>query len=256
MAAFLHILSIIAYVLLGILGLVLLVLALVLFFPIGYKVKAYYKSGDDYSFIATGGWLFHLLHFSFDINRDEKFILRILGIKLKKKEKPDDEKEIKIKEKPTGESEKESEKIEDDFNPEKVEADDKSDNNGLTKNGKYDKIKKYIELIKSDLFERAFDKAKDSLVRLLKHILPRKWNLDAIVGFEDPSVTGQILVYYSALIPFIASHVHVKGDFENVVTDVKLDAKGRITLIVLLTVLLSAYFNKDIKRVIKLLREV
>ncbi|MBR5356888.1 MAG: DUF2953 domain-containing protein, partial [Lachnospiraceae bacterium] len=119
-----------------------------------------------------------------------------------------------------------------------------------------DKIKKYIELIKSDLFERAFDKAKDSLVRLIKHILPRKWNLDAVVGFEDPSVTGQILVYYSALIPFIASHVHVKGDFENVVTDVKLDAKGRITLIVLLTVLLSAYFNKDIKRVIKLLREV
>ena len=40
--------------------------------------------------------------------------------------------EIKIKEKPTGESEKESEKIEDDFNPEKVEADDKSDNSSGT----------------------------------------------------------------------------------------------------------------------------
>ena len=256
MAAFLHILLIIAYVLLGILALILLLLFLALFFPIGYRVKAYYKSGDDYSVKATGGWLFHILHFSFDINREQKFYLRIFGIKLKKNSKQNDEKEIKIKEKPTGEDGKKSEIADEDFNPKKNESESESNNNGLTKNGKYDKIKKYIELIQSDLFSRAFEKGKESIIRLLKHILPRKWNLDALVGFEDPSVTGQILVYYSALIPFIASHVRIRGDFENVVTDVKLDAKGRITLIVLLTVLLSAYFNKDIKRVIKLLREV
>ena len=106
------------------------------------------------------------------------------------------------------------------------------------------------------MFGRAFDKAKDSIIRLLKHLLPRKWNLDAVVGFEDPSTTGQILFYYSALIPFIASHVRIKGDFENVCMDAKFNAKGRITLIVILIVLLSAYFNKDIKRVIKLFREV
>ena len=255
MGVFLHILLIIAYVLLGILAAALLIIFLALFFPISYKVKGYYKD-SDYSFVASGGWLFHFLHFSFDISREEKFILRILGIKLKKKEKQEENPDYKIKEKSTEDDKESSEESKDDFDPTKEDSESETDINVSTKKGKYDRIKKYIELIQSDLFGRAFEKAKDSIIRLLKHILPRKWNLDAVLGFEDPSTTGQILVYYSALIPFIASHVHIKGDFENVGIDAKLNAKGRITLIVILTVLLSAYFNKDIKRVIKLFREV
>ncbi len=98
--------------------------------------------------------------------------------------------------------------------------------------------------------------AKEKLIKLLKHILPRKLNIEARLGFYDPSVTGSILAISGMLYPLINRHIHVYGDFENQCIDINGNFKGRICIFKILIIALQVYFNKNIKKVIKLFREV
>lgn len=120
----------------------------------------------------------------------------------------------------------------------------------------YDKIKKYIEIIESKRFKQAFEYSKDKIVKLLKHILPRRFNIYGEVGFDDPSVTGQILVITSMLIPIVGDKINIQGNFEEPVIDIEGKLKGRITLFKVLWTLAVLYFNKNIRKIIKMFREV
>lgn len=120
----------------------------------------------------------------------------------------------------------------------------------------YDKIKKYIEIIESKRFKRAFEYSKDKIFKLIKHILPRRFNIYGEVGFDDPSVTGQILVITSMLIPIVGDKINIRGNFEEPVIDIEGKLKGRITIFKVLWTLAVLYFNKNIRKIIKMFREV
>ena len=122
--------------------------------------------------------------------------------------------------------------------------------------GFYDKIKKYIEIIQSKRFKQAFEYSKDKIVKLLKHILPRRFNIYGEVGFDDPSVTGQILVITSMLIPIVGDKINIRGNFEEQIIDIEGRLKGRITIFKVLWTLAVLYFNKNIRKIIKMFREV
>lgn len=133
--------------------------------------------------------------------------------------------------------------------------DTKSDNEKGTKHKIYDKIKKVIEVIKSDDFKTTYPIIKKKVIKLLKAVLPRKWNVDATIGFEDPSKTGQILVYTSMIYPFFKKHIRIMGDFENKVIDAHANGRGHITVFKLLYVFLSIYFDKKIKKLLTKFKE-
>ncbi len=84
MSIFLLVLKIIGIVLLSIIGLVLMIVGLVLFVPIRYKVD-----GDYHEKIVAGGrisWLLHLITVTVTYNEDGlDTAIRILGIKYKKR---------------------------------------------------------------------------------------------------------------------------------------------------------------------------
>ena len=120
----------------------------------------------------------------------------------------------------------------------------------------YDKIKKYIEIIESKRFKRAFEYSKDKIFKLIKHILPRRFNIYGEVGFDDPSVTGQILVITSMLIPIVGDKINIRGNFEEPVIDIEGKLKGRITIFKVLWTLAVLYFNKNMRKIIKMFREV
>ena len=120
----------------------------------------------------------------------------------------------------------------------------------------YDKIKKYIEIIESKRFKRAFEYSKDKIFKLIKHILPRRFNIYGEVGFDDSSVTGQILAITSMLIPIVGDKINIRGNFEEPVIDIEGKLKGRITIFKVLWTLAVLYFNKNIRKIIKMFREV
>lgn len=293
MAVFLKVLSIIGLVLLGILALVVFLLLLVLFVPVRYKADGSFKD-NRLSAKAKASWLLHILSFSYVYGKEEPVAIRVFGIRLRKKMKkeksfeeddslePKKEKDLKETKEEKEDPEKSdiestkpdsneksvesplSEDYEEDYEEHFEEVSDKSsdkkksvkDKKVSNKDNICDKIKKYIEIIKSEKFQKTYSYAKEKIKKLLKHILPRKWEINALLGFDDPSVTGNILVYSSVLYPFIAKHIHVYGDFNNQVIDVDAYAKGRITVFKALLIGAQLYFYKDIKRVLKMFEEV
>lgn len=118
-----------------------------------------------------------------------------------------------------------------------------------------DNITYYIELIQSDAFIQAFGLCKEELISILAYISPRKLEADLIVGMGDPAATGQVLAIYGILYPLVGNHVRVIGDFEQKKVEGALFVKGRLTLFRFVKAACRIYFNRDIRKLIKLLKK-
>lgn len=290
LAVLLTVLKIIGLILLGILAFVLALLLVVLFVPIRYKADGFYKD-KDYNVKGKANWLLHAVTVSFDLKASKDPLIRILGIKLKNKKKNDIEdkkseessspeaKEVSADETDdkTEVSEERSvddktDNVNDEVPKEKAEASKekitKSEDEKSSKNNRknaddkkefksdsvYDKIKMYIEIIKSEDFKESFSLVKKQLCRLLKAVLPRKWEINASLGFEDPSLTGYVCALSGAMYMWFRKHIHIVGDFDN--EEISADAyfKGRIYIVVLVYVFIRVWFNKKIRHTIDLFR--
>lgn len=82
LGVFLTILKIIGIILLCILGLLLLAICLILFVPVRYKAKGYYKSKDDIELKANVSYLLHILNISISYTDKFDLVIRIFGFKL------------------------------------------------------------------------------------------------------------------------------------------------------------------------------
>jgi hypothetical protein len=279
LAILLTILKVTGIVLLCIIGLVLFVLLIVLFVPIRYKADGFYKD-SDYNVKAKASWLLHVVTVSFDLKASKEPVIKVFGIKLKGKKKKDEEagetaeettedvtKEAKeeTKEEAVEEIKEEKEESTDEqFSEETVkdEEDKRSEKKDKRSKDKkefksesvYDKIKGYVDIIKSDEFKESFALVKKQLCRLLKAILPRKWEINASLGFEDPSLTGYVCAVSGAMYMWFRKHIHIVGDFDEEKIDAKAYFKGRIYIVVLVYVFLRVWFNKKIRHTIELFR--
>ncbi len=276
LAILLTILKVTGIVLLCIIGLVLFVLLIVLFVPIRYKADGFYKD-SDYNVKAKASWLLHVVTVSFDLKASKEPVIKVFGIKLKGKKKKDEEagetaeettedvtkaakEETKeeaveeIKEESTDEQfSEETAKDEEDKRSEKKDKRSK-DKKEFKSESVYDKIKRYVDIIKSDEFKESFTLVKKQLCRLLKAILPRKWEINASLGFEDPSLTGYVCAVSGAMYMWFRKHIHIVGDFDEEKIDAKAYFKGRIYIVVLVYVFLRVWFNKKIRHTIELFR--
>lgn len=113
-------------------------------------------------------------------------------------------------------------------------------------------IAAYRAFFEREDFKRAFALCKKELYRVWKQIRPKKLGAELRVGFDDPAVTGQVLALFGMLYPFLGKDVRIIPDFENAVCEGKTLIKGRIMLFVLLRTLWILYFDKDIRRLIRI----
>jgi len=125
----------------------------------------------------------------------------------------------------------------------------------------YDKIRNiihhiryYYKIFRSDLFHRTWEKCSKEALQLLKSIAPRKVKGYLHIGMEDPATTGQILGYYGMLYPLIGGHIDVIPDFDQVILEGSLKIRGHITLFQAVRTACIIYFNKDLRKLIKLLK--
>lgn len=334
MAVFLTILKIIGIVLASVIGLVLLVLSLILFVPIRYKVKAKKENCDETVIEAHGTitWLLHILNIHIDYPSDSLIKIRIFFFNINKKDKtPKKEKKVKekkIKDKkpkgeknrPTGDEENaellddndhktdtEDSRISDvtqtdeiettSDNEDNADCDDLSANDSsnsgkediidddesnkktslkdfltkiadIVKNIKltvkrvYDKIvyvckniNKYVGIITSNTFSHAFKKCRVSLMKILKKIMPRKLSGNVYFGTGDPSSTGKALGAFSLIYPYVSPKLNVYPDFENKMAYGDIYIKGHFCIFTIVRLLACTYFNKDVKKLLKMLKK-
>lgn len=125
----------------------------------------------------------------------------------------------------------------------------------------YDKIRDVVEniryywnIVRSDLFQDTWKRCSKRAVAILKRIGPYKIKGQILVGMEDPATTGQILAYYGMLYPFLGDKIQVTPDFEKVILKGSLLLKGKITLLHLLKTGFVIYFDRDLRKLLNLLK--
>jgi len=120
-----------------------------------------------------------------------------------------------------------------------------------------DNIQYYREVMESETFKRTLELCKDETCAILKSLKPDKLEAELTVGMTDPAVTGQILAIYGMLYPLIGQNVHIIGDFESDRTRLEgqIYIRGKIRAFTFLKAAIKIYFNKDIKKLIKLLKK-
>ena len=120
-----------------------------------------------------------------------------------------------------------------------------------------DNIQYYRGVLESDSFRRSFDLCKEELVWVLKKVKPNKFEADLIVGLEDPAATGEILAVYGMLYPVIGRQIRIVGDFEceKIHAEGRLYIRGKIRVFTFLRLAVRVYFNKDIRKLIRLLKK-
>lgn len=118
-----------------------------------------------------------------------------------------------------------------------------------------DNIQYYKEVVESDLFKKSFGLCKEELIKCLKSLKPQTFQARLTVGMDDPAATAEILAVWGMLYPVWGGQVDVAGDFETKRIEGRVFIKGRIRLCTILWVAVRIYFNKDIKRLLKLLKK-
>lgn len=113
----------------------------------------------------------------------------------------------------------------------------------------------YREILEGEPFKRSFALCKDELSAIGKSLQPDKWEAQMIIGLDDPAATGEVLAVCGMLYPLFAGHVNVAGDFEKKRLEGCVLIKGKIRMFTFLHAVVRIYFNKDIKKLIKLLKK-
>ena len=125
-----------------------------------------------------------------------------------------------------------------------------------------DKIKKirrdiayYRRLWESEMCARALAKSKKQLKKVLHQFLPRRWTVAGTVGAGDPALAGQLMEAQGLLYPWTAGHIQLTPDFTACTVELAASARGRVTLFVLAKAGVLLYFDKDVRRVLRLAKK-
>ena len=93
-----------------------------------------------------------------------------------------------------------------------------------------DKTEDFLELKSTKQFLEVTKKASLHMLKSMKPSIKGK----AILGFEDPSLTGKICAVYGVLYPYHRGEFQLDARFEEEIADVDVTVKGRIILMVFL----------------------
>lgn len=113
----------------------------------------------------------------------------------------------------------------------------------------------YIDIVNSREFKNAFALAKRSLKRLFRCVRPRRLKGYVRFGTDDPSVSAEVFGLYSLIYPYMDKHFTFIPELEGACFNGDVTIKGHIRVFNILIIAIGVYFNKDIKKLIKLFKK-
>lgn len=117
----------------------------------------------------------------------------------------------------------------------------------LTFRGICDKIKQWYTFLQMEDTKQALRFLKDKGKGLLRHILPRKVRGNVVFGFDDPSLTGQILAVAGAVYPLYKERLQLTPVFDRQVLEGEVKLSGRVYGGYLLLQAWQIYRNREVK---------
>lgn len=266
MIVVLAILKWIGLIIAGILGIVLVVLAMLLFVPVRYRVSVEYEDNLCYAFRFS--YLYPLIYIRKKADETEA-VMYILGIPIKSRSKgqKNTKKKKAVMEHETPEERFPKENDHQEKVPEESDgkrgdpASGKRQEGGQAKKSRkskkkkekkrfsFDRISSIISFIREKETRSAIGKVKRELGALLRYLAPTKVELEFRIGTGDPAMTGLIIGGIS-LMPFVYQKgIHIVPDFEEKVIRGNGKIKGRVRVIYFVRLLIRLYRDKELRRV-------
>ncbi len=115
-------------------------------------------------------------------------------------------------------------------------------------------IQYYTEVLQEEETRQAFGLCREELLRLVRHVLPRKVRGNIRFGLEDPAATGQLFGLYCAFCQFPGWELAVEPDFEQPVLEGELEIKGKARGAAVLRAGWKLLRSRDIRHLIRRLR--
>lgn len=116
-------------------------------------------------------------------------------------------------------------------------------------------IKYYLDLLQLDRTKLAFASCKKQFLRVFKSIVPKKYRINLHIGFDDPSVMGEILAVWGMLYPFHQGNIDIQPEFDQSIIEGDFCFKGRISIYVFVRAVCVLLFDKNFKLFIKQLKQ-
>ncbi len=113
----------------------------------------------------------------------------------------------------------------------------------------------YIEAFEDERNQRVIKLCLFQLGKIFKTIKPRKFRAVLHVGLGDPASTGQMLVILGMIYPLFEGGLRVIPEYEEVLLEGTLFLKGRVTSFVFLRAAWKIYFNKNFRRLMRILKK-
>ena len=109
---------------------------------------------------------------------------------------------------------------------------------------KADNIRKFIF---SEITKGAICVVKDNVIKLLKHILPRKVDTELLFGTGDPCLTGEALGIIAVIMAATNKRLNITPDFDRLVLEGYIKAKGRIRIVTVLFIVIKVILSDEWK---------
>lgn len=120
--------------------------------------------------------------------------------------------------------------------------------------GTFHKIKEMKNFISANTTKEAYRYGKRMIIKLLRHIFPRRIKAELHFGFEQPDATGKMLGYMGMIFAMLnvnTKRIFVIPDFDKKVMEGNIKLKGHFFISVVLVDILRFYFKKEIHDIIK-----
>lgn len=113
-----------------------------------------------------------------------------------------------------------------------------------------------LDFLKDENNQAGFHTVKIQLLRLWRHMKPKKYKLDMNFGTGDPASTGQLLGVMSFTYPVFKNNLKIMPDFEKQILEGNFFLKGRIQVYMLVWIAISLYREKNIKSMLDQLQKL
>lgn len=280
----LTILKVIGIIILALIALALLIVLMVLFIPVRYRGKIYFKKTPDIDLSVTWFFKFLNISLKFKDELDISAKVAWFFTVFSNKEDSKDEKEIEFGNKDAFEKEPEEKSLlkkeksaslkgdnikevkehkrdtentltikADELNKQekkhskavKKAKDKKKDNKNKSLPEKIlEKVKDIHYIITNDENKLIFMKMLEKVKKIIVHVLPRKISGYFKFGFEDPSVTGQVLEILAVFYPLYKDDFKIIPMFYDEIIEVDISFKGRLRIVYAAYIGLLLWLNK------------
>ena len=115
-------------------------------------------------------------------------------------------------------------------------------------------IKYYIAIFQEEDTKQLLADSWEAIVKILKSIRPRVFELKGEFGFATPDTTGQAYGAYCMMMPMFGDHVELVPNFDEQVLRGNLNFEGRITVFVIVINALRILFDKRLQPLINKLK--